>query len=193
MSDQREDATRILMRISEGTESPAALMPIVYQELRSIAGDLMRRERGDHTLQPTALVHEVFVRLIEQQGSLGAHRRDFLALSAQAMRNYLVDHARKHNAEKRGGSRDRMTLGEASDQPQEEVDILDLHVALEELARLDERQARIIEMVFFAGMTGQEIADHLGVHRNTVLRDLRMARAWLRRAMGPAPSSPDES
>ena len=102
------------------------------------------------------------------------------------MRNLLVDHARRHGAEKRRRSRDRVTLGGAADEEiaATDVNILDLHRALEELETLDERQAQIVEMSFFAGMTGQEIAEHLGVHRNTIIRELRMARAWLRRSLG---------
>lgn len=188
--------SRLLAQVSRGQGSATAVLPLVYRELRAIAGDLMRRERDDHTLQPTALVHEAFVRLLRQDADLGVQRVEFLAVAAQAMRNLLVDHARKHRAEKRGGARDRVTLGgveaEAGVAPTE-VDVLDLHAALDELEELDPRQAQVVEMAFFAGMTGQEIADHLGVHRNTVLRDLRMARAWLRRALSRGGAASDAS
>lgn len=187
-SDEAHQATQLLAAIRDGDETPAALMPLVYRELRVIAGDMMRRERDDHTLQPTAVVHEVFVRLVDAEAGLGGGRREFLAVAAQAMRNLLVDHARKHRSEKRGGGWERVTLGgfvgDLEGGATTDVDILDLNRALDALAELDPRQAKIVEMCFFAGMTGQEIADHFDVHRNTVHRDLKMARAWLRRELG---------
>ena len=187
MADAADEAKDLLARIARGAASASALMPLVYAELRAMAEDLMRVERGDHTLQPTALVHEAFVRLVQGEAQLGAERREFLAVASRAMRNLLVDHARRRQAEKRGGAWDRVTLGGVpSEQPTEDVEILDLHQALAELEELDERQARIVEMSFFGGMSGDEIAEQLGVHRNTVVRDLRMARAWLRRALASA-------
>lgn len=177
-------AAELLARIGHGSESASALMPLFYAELRAIAGGMMRAERESHTLQPTALVHEAFVRLIQGDASLGKEPGEFLAVAARAMRNLLVDHARGRRTQKRGGAWDRVTLGGvAADEAQRaetDVDLLDLSNALEELEQLDDRQARIVEMSFFAGMTGDEIATQLGVHRNTVVRELRMARAWLR-------------
>lgn len=188
----RDETTRILDQIRAGTESAGALMPVVYGELRAIAEQMMRKERGNHTLQATALVHEVFVKLVDHEASPIEGHREFLAVAAQAMRNLLVDHARQRRADKRGGNWERVTLaGVSSDSESDlaDIEILDLNEALEELEALDPRQARIVELCFFAGMTGDEIAEQLGVHRNTVQRDLRLARAWLRRSM-ERPSGP---
>ena len=177
--------TRLLADIEAGGGAVDELMPLVYAELRSAADRLMRRERGDHTLQPTALVHEVFVRLVEGEASLGKGRQHFLAIASRAMRNLLVDRARERRTEKRGGGAAPVTLsGLAEREGSVDVQLLDLHDALARLEELDPRQARIVEMSFFGGMTGDEIAAELDVHRNTVVRDLRMARAWLRRELG---------
>lgn len=180
--------TRLLKEVGASGKGVDELLEIVYRELRAIAGRLMDRERDDHTLQPTALVHEAFVRLVQGQDGqdLGDSRRSFLAIASRAMRNLLVDHARRHGAVKRGGAQDwnRVTLaGLAEEANSDHFDLIALHEALEELERIDERQARIVEMCFFAGMTGKEIAEELGVHRNTVTTELRMARAWLLRHM----------
>ena len=156
-------------------------MDMLYAELRAMADRLMRRERGDHTLQPTALVHEAFLRLVdaEQVGERG--QLHFLDAAAVTMRRVLVDHARRVGAAKRGGDRrDRVTLS-AVEGGDPDVDLLALHVALEEFAELDERQAKIVELRFFGGMSGEQIAEHLGTSRSTVVRELTLARAWLRR------------
>ncbi|MCR9243713.1 MAG: ECF-type sigma factor [bacterium] len=180
----RDDVTRILDGLESGATSLEELLPIVYAELRVLADQVMRTERAGHTLQPTALVHEVFVRLADGDAALGGSRRHFLGIAARAMRHLLVDHARRRQADKRGGGRAQVTLnGLADDAAESDIELLDLHAALERLATLDERQALIVEMSFFAGMSGDEIADELGVHRNTVVRDLRMARAWLQREL----------
>ena len=182
----REEVTRILSGLGSGETSLEDLLPIVYAELRTSADRLMQAERGNHTLQPTALVHEVFVRLADGNSELGSNRGHFLSIAARAMRNLLVDHARRRKAEKRGGGGQHMTLSGVVDEgDQMDVELLDLHDAIEGLAALDERQARVVEMSFFAGMTGDEIAVELGLHRNTVVRELRMARAWLRRELEP--------
>ncbi len=186
MPADRQEATRLLSLIGVGEASPNDLMPLVYGQLRSLADRLMGGERANHTLQPTALVHEVFVRMLEGECQLGSERREFLAVAARAMRNLLVDHARQRKTDKRGGGWAQVTLSGLIDDPDRSSDfeLLDLHEALEQLEHLDERQARIVEMSFFAGMTGQEIAEQLGLHRNSVVRELRMARAWLRKSMG---------
>jgi len=175
---------QILSQIGAGERASSKLMDLLYAELREMAGRLMKRERGDHTMQPTALVHEAFLRLVntEKVGEQG--QLHFLGAAAVTMRRVLVDHARAAGAAKRGGGvrRDRITLQAIgrtdSDQ---DVDILTLHEALEELSALDERQAKIVELRFFGGMSGKQIAEHFDVSRNTVVRELTLARAWLRR------------
>lgn len=157
-------------------------MARLYTDLRTVANRLMSQERANHTLQPTALVHEAFLRIGEGER---LERLEYLAMAARVMRRVLIDHARSKNAEKRGGDWKRITLqGVGEDgQPEEELDVLLLDDSLARLAELDERQARIVELRFFSGMTGQEIADHMGISRNTVVRELTMARAWLHRAI----------
>jgi RNA polymerase sigma-70 factor (ECF subfamily) len=178
------DFNQILSQIGAGERASSKLMDLLYAELREMAGRLMQRERADHTMQPTALVHEAFLRLVNsdmvgEQGQL-----HFLDAAAVTMRRVLVDHARAVGAAKRGGGerRDRITLHAigASDSDQD-VDILTLHQALEELSELDERQAKIVELRFFGGMSGKQIAEHFSVSRNTIVRELTLARAWLRR------------
>lgn len=178
----RGRATELLARIRSGDESLEALLPIVYAELRALAERHMGGERGGHTLQPTALVHEAFLRLVDSDVDVGQSRSHFLAIAGRAMRNLLVDHARARGRHKRGGRHQHITIsGIAGPEGGDgELEILDLHASLEKLAELDERQATIVEMSYFAGMTGDEIAQRLDVHRNTVVRELRMARAWLR-------------
>lgn len=160
----------------------------LYCELRALAQARLSRERPGHTLQATAIVNEAYLRLRKIGRIDVSDRVKFLALAAQMIRRILVDHARNRDALKRQGDRLRLTLsgietpspnGTASD-----VDVLALHEALDELARLDERQARVIEMLFFAGMNQQEAADLLGVSLRTVQADSKMARAWLKRRLG---------
>jgi RNA polymerase sigma factor (TIGR02999 family) len=157
------------------------LLPLLYAELRTVAQRYMRRERPDHTLQPTALVHEAFLRLVG--GSPGAFedRGHFLRAAAQAMRRVLVDHARARNASKRGGAL-RVTFdeGAAAEQP---VDILVLDDALDRLAAAEPRWARVVELRFFAGLEVPEVAEVLGTSTATVKRDWRFARAWLAREL----------
>ena len=182
-----KQVTQLLSRIGSGTESPATLMPLVYAELRGMAQRFMQSERDEHTLQPTALVHEAFVRMVDGESTLGRDRAEFLAVAARAMRHLLIDHARRRRAEKRGGaSQDRVTLTGLDDAPKDlsGAELIDLDAALSELEELDSQQSQIVEMCYFAGMTGQEMAEKLGVHRNTVVRDLQMARAWLRQRLG---------
>jgi RNA polymerase sigma factor (TIGR02999 family) len=163
-----------------------ALLPIVYGELRRQAARLLRRERRDHTLQPTALVHETYLRLIEQRAADWKNRTQFFAVAATAMRRILVDHARRHGARKRGGSWDRISFDEtrrAWPGPPD-VDILALEEALDELAVLDPAKVRMVELRFFAGLDLEETAAVLGVSESTVTRDWRLARAWLFRRLG---------
>jgi RNA polymerase sigma factor (TIGR02999 family) len=180
----QDDFNQILSQIGAGERASTKLMNMLYAELHEMADRLMRRERGDHTLQPTALVHEAFLRLVNSE-KIGEHGQlYFLDAAAVTMRRVLVDHARAVNAEKRGGGqrRERITLnGIREGDVDSDVDILSLNEALEELSELDERQAKIVELRFFGGMSGQQIADHFDVSRNTIVRELTLARAWLRR------------
>lgn len=160
------------------------LFPLVYDELRRIAHRRMKGERRDHTLRTTALVHEAYVELVDLNRVDWQDRRHFFALAARVMRNVLVDYAVKKNAEKRGGDRDRVPL-EEWDGATEVVldDVVAVHQALERLERIDERQARVVECRFFAGLTIEETSDALGISPSTVGRDWRMARAWLNREL----------
>jgi RNA polymerase sigma factor (TIGR02999 family) len=185
MSDQ----VTSLLRDMQGGDSVAAdrLVPIVYRELRRIAGALMRSERPDHTLQPTAVVHEALLRLMEGEPVSFANRAHFFAIAARIMRRLLVDHARRRVADKRGGEQlqpveleEGLALTE-----QQSSDVLALHDALDRLERLDERQARIVEMHYFAGNSLEEIAAIVGVSDRTVRRELQTARLFLRQQLKP--------
>jgi len=184
MDEPRDQITRILREGATSEKRTADLLPILYSELRAMAGQFMRFERGHHTLQATALVHEAFLRLVDNGCAPDAARGEFLAAAASTMRRILIDHARKVGAEKRGGGWERVTFAELFGQ-EDDIDVLALNTALEKLGILDQRQASIVEMRFFSGMTGQEIADHLEISRNTVVRELKMARAWLHRELEP--------
>jgi RNA polymerase sigma-70 factor (ECF subfamily) len=162
----------------------------LHGELRELAAALLRRERRDHTLQPTALVHEAYLRLGERLGA--DWRREhgesaFRAMAATAMRRILVDHARAHAADKRGGGWLRVELPEATVEAPEPVELLALHEALEALTTLDPRKARVVELRFFGGLTGEEVAEALGVARSTSEADWFMARAWLRKRLAESP------
>lgn len=172
--------TTLLLRLQSGDkEAEDALFSIVYDELRRIAARSMGRERGDHTLQTTALVHEAYLRLVRSENIQFQAREHFFAVAAQTMRRILVDHARAHRAAKRGGgfstSLDECTLVI----PERPEDILALDEALLRLAELDSRQSKIVEMRFFGGMREEEIARVLGISSRTVKRDWTMAKAWL--------------
>jgi RNA polymerase sigma factor (TIGR02999 family) len=181
-----EDVTRILREVSGGDrEAPARLMPLVYDELRRLANHYLRQERPDHTLQPTALVHEAYLRLVDQTRVDWQNRAHFFGVAAQLMRRILVDHARRHQASKRGGFRQKLTLDEAVDYSQtRDVDLVRLDDALTALAQFDTRQSRIVELRFFGGLTIEETAEALAVSPATVKVDWSMAKAWLRREIG---------
>jgi RNA polymerase sigma factor (TIGR02999 family) len=181
-----EDITQILQEVSGGNrEAPARLMPLVYDELRRLADHYLRRERPDHTLQPTALVHEAYLKLIDQTRVDWQNRAHFFGVAAQLMRRILVDHARRHQAEKRGGFQQRLSLDEAVDYSQtRDVDLVKLDDALTALAKFDARQSRIVELRFFGGLTIEETAEALGISPATVKVDWSMAKAWLRREIG---------
>ena len=174
--------TMLLSQISAGDrEAEARLIPQVYDELRRVAAAYMRRERVDHTLQPTALVNEAYAHLVDHPSPHWHSRAHFLATAAQIMRHILVDHARARRAGKRGGVQQQVTLDEgllaSSDRT---VDILSLHQALERLAAFDARQGRVVELHFFGGLTFEEIALVLSISERTAKREWSMARAWLR-------------
>jgi RNA polymerase sigma factor (TIGR02999 family) len=181
-----ESITQLLTKWSGGDETALEeLMPLVYQELRRLAGNYLRREKAGHTLQPTALVNEAYLRLVDQKSARWQKRAQFYGIAAQLMRRILVDHARVKHANKRGGSdQQRLSItsaGELAVKP--DLDLLALHEAMEELAQLDPQQSRIVELKFFGGLSIEEIAEVLGVGHATVERDWKMARAWLRRKL----------
>jgi RNA polymerase sigma factor (TIGR02999 family) len=182
------DVTRLLSAIREGDRSGLEqLIPVVYQELRDLAAHYIRRERPDHTLQPTALVHEAYMRLaghVEQHGADWRDRAHFFGVAARVMRQVLVDHARAHQAAKRGSGQARVTLSEGVRIVEDEtVDLLALDVALTRLASLDADQARLVELRFFAGLTVEETAEVVGRSSTSVKREWRAARAWLHREL----------
>jgi len=156
------------------------LFPIVYDELRRLAASRLRGERSDHTLQPTALVHEAYLRLIEQHSADWQNRAHFFGLAAEMMRRILVNHAVKNNADKRFGNQTRLALDEIIDFTRgQDVNIILLDEALTRLAEFDPKQAKIVELKFFAGLTNEEIGEVVGVSDSTVKREWRIAKAWL--------------
>jgi RNA polymerase sigma factor (TIGR02999 family) len=158
-----------------------ALLPIVYGELRALAGAYLRGERADHTLQPTALVHEAYLRLTSQHGVDWRDKAQLFGVAAQMMRRILVNYAEARNSAKRGGDVTRVTLDDSvSWGGERELDITALDEALTRLAQLDARQARVVELRFFAGLTIEEAADVLSISPATVKREWNMAKAWLR-------------
>lgn len=181
-----EGVTQLLIDWSKGDQAALEkLMPLVYSELRRLAGNYLRRERQGHTLQPTALVNEAYMKLVDQRNAKWQNRAQFFGISAQLMRRILVDHARHHQAVKRGGSdQQRLSItGAEAAAKQPEVDLLALNEALDELAKIDPQQSRIVELKFFGGLSIEETAQVLGIGHATVERDWKMARAWLRRQL----------
>jgi RNA polymerase sigma factor (TIGR02999 family) len=174
------EATLILRALSRGDEvASEQLLRIVYGELRNLADAFLRKEREGHTLQPTALIHEAWLRIAGQEEDW-QNRGHFLGVASLAMRRVLVDHARRRAREKRGGGAQREELrtqfpGDLGP----DIDVIDLHEGLEQLAQHSERSAKVVELRFFAGLTEDEVAEVLGVTRATVTRDWRAARAWL--------------
>ena len=179
------EATQLLAELRDGNERAAdQLLPLVYQEFRNLAAGYLRRERPDHTLQPTALVHEAYIKLIDQRRVDWQGRTHFFAVAAQAMRRILIDHARRHKRQKRGGARQRITLDDAvAISPQRDEDLIALDEALKNLAKADPRQAKIVELRFFGGLTVEEAAKVLGVSKRTVEGDWTFAKAWLKREL----------
>ena len=179
------DATELLTDLRGGNQRAAdQLMPIVYEELHAVAEGYLRRERKSHTLQPTALVHEAYMRLVDQNRVDWQGKTHFRAIAAVAMHRVLVDHARARNREKRGGKWRRVTLYDAfllaGKGP---LDPLALHDALEKMRDIDERQCKVVELRLFGGLSSEETARMLEVSPRTIERDWRMGQAWLRREM----------
>lgn len=184
-SETPPEITQLLGNWSGGdTQAASQLIPLVYQELRQRAGQYLHRERGDHTLQPTALVHEVYFRLAGQKRAHWQNRAQFFAVASQLMRRILVDHARAHFSAKRGGRAEHIELDESILDPGERAaNLIALDEALHELAALDPRKGRVVELRFFGGLTIEETAEALGLNAITVRRDWIFAKAWLHRAL----------
>jgi RNA polymerase sigma-70 factor (ECF subfamily) len=182
------DVTGLLVSWSRG--DPKALdllMPVIYAECRRIAERQLQREHREHTLEPTALVHELYLHLVDQRRATWANRTQFFAVAAQLMRRVLVDYARARHAAKRGGSATFVSLAAAADTPDDSrvADVLAIDEALERLAAFDPEQVRIIELRFFAGFTVEETAHVVGRSPRTVTREWRLANAWLYRELRP--------
>lgn len=185
------DVTRLLHELSGGDESALErLVPVIYDELRAIASREMRRERGEHTLQATALVHEAFLKLVDRPDLSWESRAHFLNLAAQAMRRIMVDHARRRGRKKRGDGAVRVTLEEALVGGGEEgPDLTDVDDALERLGRKDPRKAKVVELRFFAGLSVPETARVLDISEATVKREWQFAKAWIQRELGSQPGA----
>ena len=181
--------TLLLARVGSGDSGAvSSLFDLLYRELRVLAISAMRSERGNHTLQPTALIHEAFMRLADNTSSI-ENRRHFFGIAATAMRRILVEHARARHAVKRGGHAPRVSIDDvavAAPTALDPVDLEALDAALTQLGTFDPRQARVVELRYFAGLTVEEAADVLDASPRTVKRDWQMARAWLRREMSRA-------
>jgi RNA polymerase sigma-70 factor (ECF subfamily) len=185
MSASPAEITQLLVKAGNGDrEAESVLVPLVNDELRRLARRYMRHERPGHTLQPTALVHEAYLKLIEKREIAWQSRGHFFAVAAQLMRRILVDHARAKQAEKRGGCLQQIALDVAVVfSPEQSDQLLALNEALDGLARLDPRQGRIVELKFFGGLTDEEVSGVLGIASRTVKREWSVARAWLFREL----------
>jgi len=180
------DVTRLLAELSQGNQSVVnEIFPLIYDELKKIAGNYLRNERGNHTLQPTALVHEAYMKLVDHTRMNWQNRAHFVGMSATIMRQILIDHARRHRAGKRGGEQENLQLEETilivSDE--KSVDLIALDEALKDLAKFDEFKSRLVELRYFGGLSVEETAEVLGVSEITVKRHWRMAKAWLAEAI----------
>jgi len=185
------DVTKLLKDWSRGDEDALGeLAPLVYQDLHQRARNYLRHERPDHTLQPTALIHEAYLKLASESSAEWDGRAHFLAVASRVMRQILVDHARRHRAGKRGSGAGKVSLDDALvPAHSESADLMALDEALDKLAAFDERKCRIVEMRYFGGCTVEETAQALGIAGITVMREMRVAEAWLRRTMrGESPT-----
>lgn len=183
---RERDITELLTTWQDGSaEALEKLLPLVYDELHRQAARFLRRERSDHTLQATALIHEAYLKLLNQPDVAWESRTHFFAIAANIMRRILIDHARSKNADKRGGDLFKIPLDEAPEIAGRErsIDLIALDEALTKLEKLDQRQARIVELKYFGDLTLAEIAAALKISRTTVADDWAMARAWLHREL----------
>lgn len=183
ISSPRQEVTEVLVAWNAGDKNASErLMPFVYDELRRLARQYLQRERSDHTLQATGLVHEAYLRLVDQSSVTWQNRAHFFGVAAKVMRRILVDHARSHRAEKRGGGREKLEFDEALlPSGGRSLDLIALDEALRELEQLDARQSQIVELRFFGGLTNEEISEVLDISPRTIKREWRLAKAWLRR------------
>ena len=183
--EAQHEVTQILNDWSGGDpKAQERLMPFVYDELRRLARSFLAKERDDHTLQPTALVHEAYVRLVDQTRVNWQNRAHFYGIASSMMRRVLIDHARSHAAEKRGGGAIRLSIDDVqAPLEQRAADFVALDEALKRLSQFDERKSKVVEMRFFGGLNDEEIAEVLGVTTRTVLRDWKKARLWLYREL----------
>lgn len=182
-SDRSADVTLLLHQISDGSDTaPGRLLELVYEDLRHLAAAYMRNERADHTLQATALVHEAYMRMVDWKNVSWENRAQFFSVAAKVMRRVLIDHARSQGAKKR--NRHKLVLDEAISLPDnQQIDLIALDEALQKLENLDPRQARIVEMRFFGGLTIEETAHVLDVSDATVRREWTFAKAWFQREL----------
>ncbi|MEP7212391.1 MAG: sigma-70 family RNA polymerase sigma factor [Acidobacteriota bacterium] len=182
MSQEPQEITQMLLELTDGNEEVVnQILPHIYDELRRLASSYLRRERSNHTLQPTALVHEAYMKLIDQSRVKWQNRAHFFGIAAQVMRRILMDHARKHTAEKRGGDAELLPIEEEIliVSHDKSAELIALDDALQQLAEMDERKARIVELRYFGGLSIEETAEVLRVSVPTVNREWRMAKAWL--------------
>ena len=191
-SEPRDLTDSLTAHVGGSAKAGEELLPVVYGELRALAGAYMKSERPDHSLTPTAVVHEAYIRLIDNDRIDWQGKTHFLAMAAIQMRRVLVDHARARGAEKRGGDRVRITLDSGVALiPGEAIDVLALNEALEKLERLSPRQASVVELRFFGGLSIKETAFRRDISERTVKEDWRFARVWLRRELETSPDERD--
>lgn len=195
MTPSEKSVTQLLIEWRDGDETALdRLIPIVYDEMRRLARYYMRRERREHTLQTTALINEAYIRLVDHKGMRWQNRAHFYAVAAQAMRRVLVDHARSRHYEKRGGGARTLELDEAAAVAQEQAaEMVALDEALTDLAAVDPRQSKVVELRYFGGMSVEETAEVLEVSAVTVMRDWRAAKAWLLREITSVERLEDDS
>ena len=191
MSADSENVTQLLQDWSQGNQQALEeLLPLIYNELRKMAHSFLYRERTGHTLQTTALVHEAYLKLIDQKDARWQNRSHFFAIAAQAMRRILIDSARRHAAMKRGGPQEKLSLDEVPDLSQEpNTKLLALDEALNALAEIDPEQSRIVELRYFGGLSVEETAEVLGIAAITVMREWNKAKAWLYRELSKTAAS----
>ena len=180
-AEKTQEITQLLIKLSNGQRAVVDdLLPLIYDELRSLAANYLRRERVSHTLQPTALVHEAYLKLVDVNQVTWQNRAHFFGVAANLMRRILIDYARQHKADKRGGEFQKLALDENIDKAQEQsAELVALDDALETLTKIDPVKARIVELRYFGGLTVEETAEVMGISTITVKRHWRMAKAWL--------------